>query len=471
MIQLKQSLTYNQSWTKRVMILIISILLFSISYIPTQGQKINRPNIILITAHDLGQHLFSYGVKTVQTPNIQILAKKGILFTNCYSTSAVCSPGRGSLLTGRYPQSNGLMGLTHSPWWWKLNDEEVHMAKLLSQNGYDSYLIGLQHITSDDILKYGYKAHLSQQMYARETVAQTVKLIKEMENSSTPFFLKVGFKEVHRPFKNGKDTVNGVFVPPYLKPTRAISDDLADFQSTIRFFDAKVGEILDALYQSDVANNTLVILTSEHGIPYPGAKWTIRKAGIEIPLIILQPGTVFSGGKQYKNVISNVDILPTILDYLKIEIPQNIEGVTFFPYLMAKTKTKIREAAFSQYTPDMKRDNLSRSIITEKYHLIRYFDQGRTVDYPVDVEPVQFASHVQRASTIGTRPFFQLFDIEKDPYELVDIGQKQEMMPAVLELNRKLYEWMVSVNDPLLEGPLRTPYYEKALKDFKTFEK
>ncbi len=392
------------------------------------------------------------------------------MFTNCYSTSAVCSPGRGSLLTGRYPQSNGLMGLTHSPWWWKLNGSENHIAEILSKQGYDAYLIGLQHITQNEITRFGYKKHLSQRMIASETVLQTKMLIEEMEKSSNPVFLKVGFKEVHRPFKNGKDTVNGVFVPPYLKATRVISDDLAEFQGTINFFNAQVGEILDALYQSDIAKNTIVIFTSEHGIPYPGAKWTVRKAGIEIPLIIYQPGTVFSGGKQYQDVISNIDILPTLLDYLQIEIPENIEGVTFYPYLEGKTTIPPRKAAFSQYTTDMKRDNLSRSIITEKYHLIRYFEQGRTVKYPVNVDPVEFAGHRQRAATTGTRPFYQLFDIKKDPYELMNLGQQQEMIPVVKELSRKLYEWMESVHDPLLEGPLRTPYYEKSMKNFKIIQ-
>jgi arylsulfatase A-like enzyme len=75
-----------------------------------------RPNILMITCHDLGQHLGCYGVESVQTDNLDRLASKGIRFTNFYSTSAVCSPGRGSLHTGRYPQSNALMGLTNPPW-------------------------------------------------------------------------------------------------------------------------------------------------------------------------------------------------------------------------------------------------------------------------------------------------------------------------------------------------------------------
>ena len=83
-----------------------------------------RPNVLMISCHDIGQHLGCYGVESVQTGNLDKLASRGVRFANFYSTSAVCSPGRGSLHTGRYPQSNGLLGLTHAPWWWKLNGTE-----------------------------------------------------------------------------------------------------------------------------------------------------------------------------------------------------------------------------------------------------------------------------------------------------------------------------------------------------------
>lgn len=84
-----------------------------------------RPNVVLITCHDLGQHLGCYCVETVDTPNIGALADRGIQFENAYATSPLCSPARGSLLTGHYPQSNAIMGNVHSPWWWELEDGEV----------------------------------------------------------------------------------------------------------------------------------------------------------------------------------------------------------------------------------------------------------------------------------------------------------------------------------------------------------
>ena len=431
--------------------------------------KQSKPNILLITCHDIGQHIGCYGVESVQTKNLDRLASKGVRFENFYSTSAVCSPGRGSLHTGRYPQSNGLMGLTHAPWWWKLNDSERHTAAILRDLGYDTYLIGFNHIDGDS-QRLGYNHALSTKCNASETVKAAQELIESATVNDQPFFAKIGFSEVHRPFTHGTDTGNGVFVPPWLQNTDDIRDDLAAFQATIKYFDTRVGEILDTLESSDILNNTLVIMTSDHGIPYPGAKWTVRKAGIEVPLIVYKPGTVFTGGKVHHEIMSNVDVLPTLLDFLQADIPANIQGHSFMPFLRREINQPPRSEAFAQYTPDMKRDNISRSVITDRYHLIRYFDQGRTVDYPVDVHPQTFANHEQRCKTKGTRPFFQLFDIKNDPYELSDIGSQPEYASVLNKLSRSLLDWMKRTGDPLLEGPLKTPYYSKAILDLWSTE-
>jgi arylsulfatase A-like enzyme len=361
------------------------------------------------------------------------------------------------------------MGLTHAPWWWKLNEGERHTAAILKGFGYETYLIGFNHI-DHNAHRLGYDKVLSTKRNAAETVRETRDLIQNAQSMERPFFVKVGFNEVHRPFGNGTDIAKGVFVPKWMKRSQDVKDDLSAFQATIKYFDELVGGILDCLEKNTIACNTMVIMTSDHGIPYPGAKWTVRKAGIEVPLIVYQPDTVFSGGKLFTEVMSNVDVLPTLLNYLGEEIPANMQGCSFMDLIEAKTTKPPRREAFSQYTPEMKRDNVSRSIITNRYHLIRYFSEGRAVDYPVDVNPQTFASHEQRCKTRGTRPFAQLFDIKKDPYELNDIGAVQENTAIVAALSRRLLAWMQEVKDPLLDGPLRTPYYDRAITDLKNAE-
>ena len=427
-----------------------------------------RPNILMITCHDIGRHLGCYGVETVRSPNIDRLADRGLRFENFCSSSAVCSPARGSLHTGRYPQSNGLLGLIHAPWWWSLNEDERHTAQILGDAGYDTYLIGFNHIDWEKPERLGYGHVLSRKKIAAETVQATRDLIDRAASFDRPFFAKVGFNEVHRPFRHGSDDSRGVFIPGYLSETSEIREDFAAFQGSIRFFDERVGEILNALQSSSAADNTLVVFTSDHGIPYPGAKWTVRRAGLTVPLIIYQPGTLFDGGRTVSELMSNVDVLPTLLEYLEVAVPDRIQGRSLMAFLRGEASEPPRREVFGQYTPDMKRDNPSRTVITDRYQLIRYFDQGRAVDYPVAVHPQRFAHHVERCPTKGTRPFAQLYDLQEDPWELNDLGSDEAYRETVRELSRRLLTWMHQVDDPLLKGPVRTPYYERAIADLKS---
>lgn len=426
------------------------------------------PNIVMIDCHDLGQHLGCYGVQTVQTPNLDKLASKGIMFKHFYSTSAVCSPARGSLLTGRYPQSNGLMGLLHAPWWWKLNDNEKHMAQLLKNHGYSTTLVGFTHVGEPKRL--GYDVHLSVKNQASETVKEAVGFLKTRTKNNVPFFLKIGFSEVHDPYRHGIDSIKGIFIPGYLQNTHEIRHEFAKFQGDIQFLDGCVGKIIQAV-ETNVSEKTIIIFTSDHGIGFPGAKWTVRKAGIEVPFIIYQPNSIFSGGKVFIEPMSHVDVLPTLFETIGLPVPENIEGLSFRKFIAGEVPESPRKYAFAQFTPDMKRDNQSRTIINSRFQLIWYFDAGRSVDYPLDISPARFSAHTEREKTKGTRPFFELFDFEKDPFEFQNIGENKEYSEIVKELSGELMKWMVSVDDPLLKGPLSTPYYEKSISDFELITK
>ena len=458
-------------WTKALLTLTVCFSMLLVTQ-PSIGadakekaKKPYRPNILMITCHDIGQHMGCYGVPNVQTPNLDQLASKGVRFQNFYSTSAVCSPARGCLHTGRYPQTNGLMGLTHAPWWWSLNKDEKHTAKYLKELGYETYLIGLCHI-GKDYKGYGYDHRLSKKHKAPESVAATLDLFKKRRPTDKPFFIKLGFYEVHRPFEQYKpDTEKGLYVPPWLQDTPQIRKDLAQYQGDIKYFDEQVGTVLKALEKSPFADNTLVIFTSDHGIPYAGAKWTLRKTGIEVPLIVYQPGTAMTGGKVYKQLMSHVDVLPTLLDLLEMPIPKKLQGVSFKEVLEGKTDKSPRDAAYSQFTPAMKRDNESRSIMTDRYHLIWFVQAGRSVLYPADINPKDFADHVARERTSKKpRPYFELYDLKTDPDEMHDIASKPENTKIVKDLAKKLMKWMKEVDDPILKGPVATPYYKNAVK-------
>lgn len=429
--------------------------------------KSGKPNILMITCHDIGRHIGCYGVETVRTPNLDRLAEKGVRFANYFAADCVCSPSRGSILTGRYPQANGLMGLTHQPWRWSLNEGERHVAAILKDASYRTTLVGLQHVTSGDPRELGYEKVLSEKRIAAETVQAARQELRKARKNDKPFFMKVGFFEVHRPFTVGKDTEKGLFIPAHLKDTPEIREDLARFQGTIRFFDECVGEILDALESSRVKDNTLVIFTADHGIPYPGAKWTLFDAGILTPLIMYWPGTKLEGGKVYNQLAGNVDFLPTVLELVGIAIPENLHGYSFAAVLEGDQSQSPRKEIYAQRTSHALYDNLSRCVRTEQYKMIRYFEPGRTVIYPTDAVPQRVARHVERPRRkSGRRPVVELYDVQADPHERNNLAQSPRYAKLVRELSDKLWAWMEQVNDPLLKGPLPTPYYKEAVQDY-----
>jgi len=431
-----------------------------------------RANILMITCHDLGQHLGCYGVETVQSDAIDGLAAEGCRFGNYFATAALCSPSRGAMLTGRYPQSNGLMGLTHTPWLWSFKPGERHLASILADAGYRTTLVGFQHVTREDPHALGYQEVVQPGRLAPEKASAAVDLLRAQKQASSPFFIKVGFQEVHRPFGTGgvqPDSEEGVYVPPYLADTEVVRNDLAAFQGSIKFLDGAVGETLEGLERSGLTENTIVIFTSDHGIPYSGAKASLFDPGIEIPLIIRWPAGGLVGGKVHRQLMSNVDFLPTLLDLVGVPIPENVQGVSAAKILRGVSEEPIRDAVFAQRLSQPLRDNISRCIRTERHKLIRYFDSGRTIIKPIDVDPQAVAEHVERPRRDGTRPIVQLFDLDADPIEYENLAEDEQYAELVRELSDRLWRWMEEVGDPILEGPIRTPYYEEAMRDYARF--
>jgi arylsulfatase A-like enzyme len=414
-----------------------------------------RPNVILITSHDLGQHLGCYGVEEVETPNLDGLAASGVQFENAITSTPVCSPARGSLLTGRYPQSNGLLGLTHSPWWWRIGEGEETLPELLGEAGYETHLAGLQHVAPDpDRLDFDY--HHSLERDAEKTTAAVGDIFTDAKDS--PVYAQFGFFEVHRPLERDPSDARGVHVPEYLQPTEEMRADLARFQAEVNYFDEQVGELLAGLRESGVRDETIVVFAVDHGIPYPGAKWWCRDPGVEISLLIDGPGPAFEADDPVEPVISNVDVLPTLLDALELPVPDRVEGVSFHDYLTGAAPEPPRDAAFTQFTSA---GNESRGVVTAEHTLIRNFGAGRTVQYPVDADPTS------RGPSLGggaePRPYAQLYDRTVDPCNLDDVADTRE--DVVSDLSDRVRAWMSRVDDPLLRGGVRYPYHERAITD------
>ncbi|XVH33707.1 sulfatase (plasmid) [Haloferacaceae archaeon DSL9] len=437
----------------------------------------SRPNIVLIKCHDLGRYLGCYGVD-IDTPRIDALAESGTLFENYFVTAPQCSPSRGSFMTGRFPHVNGLMGLAHGSW--ELNDDERILPQYLREAGYETHLFGLQHITQDtDRLQYDY-VHSEGNLYPgvspsvhrvnrARTVASVVEKCLDEKAFDAPFFASIGFFELHRvEEENGRfgfdsdhyeaDGPGAVRPLPYLPDQRGIRHDLGEMHGMIYAVDEAVGAIRAAIADADLEDETLLIFTTEHGIAFPRAKGSCYDAGLEATLLLRYPGLADDGGR-YDELLSNVDVLPTLLDVVDVDTPENLDGRSFRDLLTEEGDYEERDRIFAEMTwHDMY--NPVRAIRTKRYKYIRNFWHLPRVYLTKDTFASESGRVVREAYGVPRRPYEELYDLEEGPQEDYNAALEPKYQDVRLDLARRLYDWMEATDDPLLDGPVVPGDYE-----------
>lgn len=434
-----------------------------------------KPNILLITCHDLGQHVGCYGQKTVRTRHIDRLASEGVRFANSFCVAPQCSPSRAALATGRYPHSNGVMGLTHGYFGWDLHDDEVHLAQALRESGYHTAIAGIKHEArfndKDRAKQLGFRAELP--VGGRDCTAlveSAMAYVEERRTQKSPFFLQLGFFEPHRAavgFGTSPDTAAGVTVPPYLVDTFESREEFAYFQGAVHKVDRAIGQLLGALQRTGQADNTLVIMTTDHGIPFPRAKCSLYDPGLETLLIMRWPAAGWAPGTVHEQMVANIDIMPTVLNLAGVPLPNDpgTEGRSFAP-LLSGGDYRPRDDMFAEMTYHDYCDP-RRCIRTTTHKLIANFTSA-----PFFMDPSQ--SWTPRTITrTPEQPAFayhepvELYDLVNDPQETKNLATSEEHAGVCGDLLERLYQWMVASNDPLLEGIPTPPMHKLALKSLQ----
>lgn len=239
----------------------------------------DRANVLLVHWHDLGRHLGAYGRSDVSSPRLDELAAQGILFTRAHATAPLCSPSRGSLFTGRYPQSNGLIGLAHHGW--EYRPEVRTLPAILSAAGWHTVLFGMQHETSFPA-RLGFDEYDVSNSFCEYVVARATTWLRQAAREhfsspgepkvrTAPFLLTAGFFETHRPYPVQRYTpAEHVEVPSYLPDTGPVRDDVAEFHGSIAVADAAVGELLDTLAETGLDETTWVVFVTTTARPSRG---------------------------------------------------------------------------------------------------------------------------------------------------------------------------------------------------------
>jgi N-sulfoglucosamine sulfohydrolase len=429
----------------------------------------NNPNIVSITCHDLGRHLGCYEVSTIRTPNLDKMAAEGVRFSSSFCTSPGCSPSRASLYTGRYPHNNGVMGLTHAYFAWDLYPEERHLVQYLNDSGYKSKLVGLQHETRHPE-KLGFTDGIGNGgQPCEQTAKDAIIWLEANQNVDSPLYLQMGFFEPHRKFDFGgakPDDSNGVYVPPFLIDDAGAQAEFAEYQGAIHKVDAAIGQVLDWLATSKLNDNTIIIFTTDHGMPFPRAKCTLYDPGIEVAHLVKWHGKPWSDGRIISKMVSNIDQVPTLLELIGAPIPENIQGQSYLPLLENRPYQK-RDAIFAEKTYHGRCDPM-RCIRTKNHKVIVNFTAAPAFEDSSQTYHSKTITRVPEDPAHAYHEPVELYDLINDPYEQCNLANEPVHKEIKQNLLNRLYSWMQETKDPLLKEIPLPPMHHLAMDALTT---
>lgn len=472
----------------------IFLLILFLSWSTTFSQS--TPNILFLIADDWSYpHAGVYGDPVVRTPTFDQLALEGALFHNAYTAAPSCSPSRASILTGRYPHQNDSGGNLWSEW----PSQYPTYVEQLEQAGYfagstrkgwgpgDFRVSGLSHNPAG---KY---------------YPDFGKFLEERPEGA-PFVFWFGSSDPHREYETNTGIQAGmklenVRVPGFLPDLNCVRNDMLDYYFEVERFDRECGQLIRMLRERGELENTIVVMTSDNGMPFPRAKANLYDYGTRMPLAIrwpdrITPGTVITG------FVNFIDFAPTFLEAAGITPGASVTGRSLRPLLEGKPDTRDHVFLERERHANVRRGDLSypsRAIRTDQYLYIRNLMPER---YPagdptvhqsvgqwgdVDNSITKYLIMAMENKTpsgqpdyfslsFGIRPEEELYDVRNDPYQLNNLADDPGYQDEKTELRRRLEEWMKDTGDRRAENPrsaywdeLRyTPDYQMNDVDFRT---
>jgi arylsulfatase A-like enzyme len=410
------------------------------------------PNILYIHSHDTGRFTSPFGYD-VPTPNLQRLAGEGILFRQAYCAAPTCSPSRASLLTGECPHSNGMLGLVNRGF--SMSNYQHHIVHTLRREaGYHSTLVGLQHIAKDPAT-IGYdRVEVIPGNHVEQVTPAAVQFLRN--KARQPFWLTVGYFETHRKYRQAEaqDDWRYIQPPPPIPDAPASRRDMADFHASVRKLDWGVGQVLAALEAAGLAENTLVISATDHGISFPKMKCNLYDGGMGVHLVMRGPGE-FRGGKVCDAMISHLDVFPTICDLLKIPSPAWLQGRSFLPVLRGETQ-EINDAVFAEVNYHASYEP-KRAVRTKGWKYIRHFGSYTHPVLPNCDDGPSKTLWVENGWCKQSVPPEELYDLIFDPSERNNLAGDPSHRGTLQKMQKRLNDWMTTTKDPLLQGPVKAP--------------
>jgi len=442
------------------------------------AQRVQR-NVLLIVADDHGCDFSDSGAKPA-TPALDALAAEGTSFTEAYASVSSCSSSRATLYTGLYSHTNGMYGLAHDVHHFSLFDDVKTLPWMLKQAGYATALVGKSHVEPQSLLAYDAWL-LPERPGDRDVAAMAHAAGRWMrQQQGKPFFLTMAYSDPHRAgdpsnFGNTRDWPDvprvrykpaDVAIPAHLPDLPGVRADLAEYCEAVSRMDAGVGLLLRALAQAGRRDDTLVIYLSDNGRPFPGAKDNLYREGIHLPLIVRAPGST-QRGLRNRAMVSWIDITPTILDWTGAALPTDyryapLPGRSILPILQQPEPAGWNEVFATHSFHEIDQYYPTRSVRTRRSSYFLNLQPALEVPIASDValSPAWKAILSTPGARLGKRtleafrhrPAEELYDLEADPDEVVNLARDPAQAKTLAELRARLDSWRTATHDPWQKG-------------------
>ncbi|QUI25248.1 sulfatase [Vallitalea pronyensis] len=445
----------------------------------------DKLNILFAIADD-ASHMGAYGHKFVHTPHVDQLAKTGVLFNNAFTTNPKCAPSRASILTGMHT--------------WQLKEACTHFCyfpndfhlypDLLEEAGYHIGYTG-KGWGPGNWERSGLIRNPAGNAYNKMTLTppehsliSTIDYVRnfdmflEAREDGQPFCFWYGCKEPHRKYIEGEGVYHGkkledVTVPAYFPDNDKVRSDLCDYAFEIDWFDKQLGGIINKLEEIGEMDNTVIVVTSDNGAPFPRIKGQMYEQDLNLPLIISCPA--FKGNRVIDDLVSFIDFAPTFLDIAGLDIPKEMPGKSLLDVLLSErdgfVNPQRNRAYMGRERHDMGRAEDKgypvRCIRTPDYLYIHNFEPSR---YPSGNPETYYTNcancptkeeilHLHAKGdncyynyTFGLRPQEELYAIKKDPECMENLAQNKDYDVLKKALYLELKEKLIETRDPRILG-------------------
>ncbi|XP_077315722.1 N-sulfoglucosamine sulfohydrolase [Lithobates pipiens] len=459
-------------------------------------------NVLLLVGDDAGFEMDVYNNTAIQTPHMKELSKRSLIFKNAFTSVSSCSPSRSAILTGLPQHQNGIYGLHQDVHHFNSFDDVRSLPLLLNQAGIRTGIIGKKHVGPESVypFDFAYTEENSSVLQVGRNITRIKVLVRKFLQSKDqrPFFLYVAFHDPHRcghsqpqygsfceKFGNGEPgmgripdwkpqyyTAEQVQVPYFIQDTPSARADIAAQYTTIGRMDQGIGLILSELRSSGHENDTLVIFSSDNGIPFPNGRTNLYWSGRAEPLLISSPRHPERWGQISESFASLLDITPTILDWFSIQYPNykifgksvQLSGKSLLPALQSEQPWTT--VFGSQSLHEITMYYPMRSVQHMQYLLVHNlnFKMPFPIDQDFYVSPTYQDLLNRTVSGLPTNWFktlhdyyyrdrWELYDRSKDPEELKNLAGDPNYHDILYIMQEMLKKWQWETSDPWVCAP------------------